>query len=289
MSIYLCHGFRWHRDPILAFIILQKVDDASPTWLMSPSSSTAILRALHKKHSFLPSSFSSPFPDLNRTSNPTNAAGENPASADDDNDAATFPKLGGGILDDDAQRNDWDESNHDAIHDGDDPLTIAQPFFSSPLRLLEQYDPYDLTTASSPYTYVTDVAIRVHLSLNVLDEIARYDKTVAALPQDQRPMAVRSNSSNSPADKGWLEKLRDELQADEEIGWYVVSCGDEERSWPKEDEAQDEHEDRLDEASRAILNSLIPPPETDADVEMVVDGDKTPPASASVRSHLQVH
>ncbi len=43
MPIYLVHGFRWPRKAIRIHIILNNVEDAAPEWLMSPSTTTALV------------------------------------------------------------------------------------------------------------------------------------------------------------------------------------------------------------------------------------------------------
>jgi hypothetical protein len=41
-------------------------------------------------------------------------------------------------------------------------------------------------------------------------------------------------SSSTSRKTGWFEKLRDQLQRGEDIRWFVVVCGDEERQVPEE-------------------------------------------------------
>lgn len=79
------------------------------------------------------------------------------------------------------------------------------------VSLLEEYDPADLETVSRPHAYVADYVVKVDSSAGVSGEIAKYEERVRA------------------GEDGWFEKLRDQLQGGEDIGWYVVVCGDEER------------------------------------------------------------
>lgn len=79
------------------------------------------------------------------------------------------------------------------------------------VSLLEEYDPSDLETVSRPYAYVADYAVKVDASASLSAEMAKYDERVR------------------DACGEWFPKLRDQLQGSEEIGWYVVVCGDEER------------------------------------------------------------
>ncbi|KAK5137994.1 hypothetical protein LTR08_005791 [Meristemomyces frigidus] len=81
------------------------------------------------------------------------------------------------------------------------------------LRFIEQYDPSDLSAgaASQPYAYVADRCEEVKLSVAVNDVVNR--------------------GINNEQWAGMME-LRDKLAPEEEVGWYVVVCGDEERWAP---------------------------------------------------------
>ncbi|KAK4458932.1 hypothetical protein QBC42DRAFT_275657 [Cladorrhinum samala] len=94
----------------------------------------------------------------------------------------------------------------------------------SPIQLIEEYDPDNLEVTSSPYAYVCDYVKRVDLSLDVSKEV-----------------------TNFVSDQSCLGELRDQLQKEASIGWYVVVCGDEERGWPGMDEEDEEEEDDDDE------------------------------------------
>lgn len=96
----------------------------------------------------------------------------------------------------------------------------------SAVKLLEEYDPLDLTAVSQPHAYVADYVVRIDLSCNVAEEIARYEERLRASPDP--PVTGKSKKP------GWFEKLRDQLQRGEDIRWYVVVNGDEERAWPDE-------------------------------------------------------
>lgn len=43
MPVYLVHGFRWPRKAIRIHIILNNVEEAAPEWLMSPTTSAALI------------------------------------------------------------------------------------------------------------------------------------------------------------------------------------------------------------------------------------------------------
>jgi hypothetical protein len=112
-------------------------------------------------------------------------------------------------------------------------------------------------SVSQPYAYVADHMVEVTLGASLAEEISKYeskmrneempDSPVSADPEDlARPNGTTNGhgndhhapgmngagSANKKGQPGWLEKLRDGLQAGCEIGWYVVVCGDEERAPP---------------------------------------------------------
>ncbi|EHK20359.1 uncharacterized protein TRIVIDRAFT_137730, partial [Trichoderma virens Gv29-8] len=95
------------------------------------------------------------------------------------------------------------------VPDSEDSVLVNQ---SSPVKLLEEYDPEETSISARPFAYVADHVIRIDLSVNVLEEMARYEALVK-----------ERNEGN------WLERLRDELQQGAPIEWYVVVNGDEER------------------------------------------------------------
>ena len=81
------------------------------------------------------------------------------------------------------------------------------------LRFVEQYDPIDtsMSAASQPYAYVTDICEEVKLGAAV------GDITTKGINADQWSAMI---------------ELRDCLAPEEEVTWYVVVCGDEERWAP---------------------------------------------------------
>lgn len=119
-----------------------------------------------------------------------------------------------------------------------DPV-LAQEW--SPVKVLEEHDPGNLDEVSRPYAYVADYVQRIDSSCSIVEEIARYEHMVRA----SREPAVTGPSSDETLNgkrdtarlgdlAGWFEQLRDQLQRGEEIRWYVVVNGDEEREWPAE-------------------------------------------------------
>ncbi|KAI4719521.1 hypothetical protein E4T48_04201 [Aureobasidium sp. EXF-10727] len=79
------------------------------------------------------------------------------------------------------------------------------------LRFVEQFDPTDESPAacSQPYAYVADICEQVKLGIEV-DEVR----------------------GKGLGDEQWnaLMELRDKLAPDEKVGWFVVVCGDEDRT-----------------------------------------------------------
>lgn len=106
----------------------------------------------------------------------------------------------------------------------------------SPVTLLEEYDPSNLSEVSRPHAYVADHVVRIDSAASVVEEIQRYEQSVRHAPV---PPVTGSSSDEmlckqqrrGPGTGGWFERLRDELQRDEEIRWWIVVNGDEERAW----------------------------------------------------------
>lgn len=81
------------------------------------------------------------------------------------------------------------------------------------LRFVEQYDPNDLSAnaASQPYAYVADMCEEIKLGIPVESVMTK------GINNDQ-----------------WVAMcdMRDKLAPEENLGWYIVVCGDEERYAP---------------------------------------------------------
>ncbi len=132
----------------------------------------------------------------------------------------------------------------------------------SAVKIVEQYDEKDLTTTSQPWAYVADYIVEVGLSKGLTEEMKKYDawkiEEEGGIPSPESggetPGATESRSPRlstgfglgegiqSPTFSarerrrksrraGWFEKLRDGLQKGEEIGWFIVYVGDEERGF----------------------------------------------------------
>ncbi|KAI0017488.1 hypothetical protein F4780DRAFT_782234 [Xylariomycetidae sp. FL0641] len=260
MPTYLCHGFRWHRLPILYFVILENLEDAAPGWVVGPKTETAILERLHEKFAFLPPPAASPTPETDNTSRPqghdrsispggTAETEERQRGRDDEDVPASRPRsrsLSRKL----SKLNLRRAKPHAAREDVPPPLPTSPPPPPPPppgpqppttpppaapssfardrsaVRLLEEFDPADETRASAPWAYVADHVERVGASRSLAEAAARY----AREPRQR-------------AGGGWLAKLRDELARDEPLGWYVVVCGDEERAVAGDDEGAEEEEE----------------------------------------------
>lgn len=194
MPTYLCHGFRWQRPDIRIFVIVNDLEDAAPDWIVGPTTSSLILSQMTETFDFLPKIDEDDESDIDSIQNlHINGAGTKPAQQHNSN-APAPPKS--------------------RVQPADDSVLMHQ---WTPLKLLEEYDPEETTSHTSPYAYVADYAVRIDLSGDIAEEMARYGEI--------------SKQRGGPA---WFEQLRDKVQAGENIRWYIVVCGDEERAVPQE-------------------------------------------------------
>jgi hypothetical protein len=231
MPTYLVHGFRWPRAAIRIHIILFDLEDAAAEWIVAPASAITILNSFYTLYDFLPPS--QPPVALATTSIPSVPSLEPPNAK---SQRPTGGAAGAGVQKaSDGQRkalrfNDW-----------------------SVVKLLEQYDPDDESNPSQPFAYVADYMVPVTLSIDIVAEMAAYEEKQRTEAQPllssgiASPQPVASNNGTSGTEStsfseremkkkgrrfGWFEKLRDQLAKTESIGWYVVVCGDEERTVP---------------------------------------------------------
>jgi hypothetical protein len=205
MATYLCHGFRWHRRTgIRPFVLVNDLGDAAPDWILGPTTSTLILKQLHKLYDFIP-----PPTDLPPTP-------RQPSPPPDPNSAAVPVDL---------------RLPPPRISPEEDKVRMHA---WSAVKLLEEYDPEDLRVPSRPYAFVADFVTRIELHADVEEEMARYARRCAA-----------------QVDNSWFARLRDEVQKEEKIAWYVVVCGDDDRTdgLSGESETEDGNEDELSEAA----------------------------------------
>ncbi|KAK3491657.1 hypothetical protein B0T13DRAFT_513849 [Neurospora crassa] len=140
----------------------------------------------------------------------------------------------------------------------------------SAVKVLEEYDPNNLDEVSRPYAYVADHVVRVDGAADILAEVRRYEERMQRLrlklkgaekrAGERDPKANRNSGGSGGSgeyhdalehleesakekEETWIEQLRDELQRGEEIKWYVVVNGDEERNYSNLSDSDDEDED----------------------------------------------
>lgn len=110
----------------------------------------------------------------------------------------------------------------------------------SVVKLMEQYDPEDMAV-SQPFMYVADHMVRINLSVGIAEEMKNYEEKLKgeealSVPKGGSPVTIVGGSNgvggHAVKQANWFEKLRDGLEKEAEIGWYVVVCEDEERAPP---------------------------------------------------------
>ncbi|KAI1396815.1 hypothetical protein F4819DRAFT_499965 [Hypoxylon fuscum] len=272
MPTYLCHGFRWHRRSIRYFVVIQNVDDAAPEWIVARQSSIALLDQFYELFDFLPPCTHparnlSPSPHRAQGRFSTTSNGHTHARIRSYGDQENKEKQGRLANGHNGNGSGYQgKSPHRSRSFGqlatskrrDDRNALPSPEFSEPdestpfnkwsvVKFLEEFDPSDLTTVSGPWAYVADYVVRIDTSVSVAEEISRYEARVKTDPS--KPMSGPSDEAgrrvNTFGNKnaGWFEKLRDQLQRSETIHWYVVVCGDEERTDPGFEEGEDDIEE----------------------------------------------
>ncbi|RFU73140.1 lbe protein [Trichoderma arundinaceum] len=199
MPTYLCHGFRWTRRLIRIFVILEDLEDAAPDWITGRDTSAIILERFSTKFDYLPQ----------RPAQQPSEQQSEPQSEHQQEQAKQEEKTI-------AHQDDDLSVPPSRVPDCEDSVLINQ---ASPVKLLEEHDPEETSISTRPFAYVADHVIRIDLSANILEEIAKYEA-----------LAKERNEGD------WFEKLRDELQAGAPIEWYVVVNGDEERGVPQYDD-----------------------------------------------------
>ncbi|KAK5660292.1 hypothetical protein OQA88_12832 [Cercophora sp. LCS_1] len=253
MPTYLCHGFRWQRRSIRVYVVVQNLDDASPEWIIPAKSASSILESFYNLFDFLPycsptGPFSSPVesedesyifqgttgsaaPSANGRSRSRSVAAQSHRSRSQSQSQSQRSRSRG------RQTVQSQRSLNNDIHAGtSDADYKAQDW--SVVKVLEEYDPLNLSEVSRPYAYVADYVVKVDLSVSIAEEMQRYEERVKA---DRDPPMMGHASDETGRKKGnkrtgWFEKLRDQLQRGEDIRWYVVVNGDEVRDWPDEPE-----------------------------------------------------
>jgi len=115
------------------------------------------------------------------------------------------------------------------------------------LLFIEQYDPEDISdvAVSQPYAYVASRVGTLPDNARPKDGLSkRIDESKAEVP---RPLTEELEA---------LEKLRDSIAPEQEIGWWVVYNGDPEREYPQVDEQSSQFESNAmaDEPERAGMD-----------------------------------
>lgn len=288
MPTYLLHGFRWRRDAIRIHIILNDLEDAAAEWILAPATSMTLLNSFYANYDFLPPStppqtkYDIPIPPI-----PTEEKTRGPRTLKKAHKSSMRSLRGfGGSLGRKSRPPNLKEGNGNEKVDGTQrphtahapssststssfhgPKKFKAPSFNdwSVVKLLEQYDPNDMSAASQPYAYVADYMVEITLSASLKEEMAKYEDrdkeadwplsmpTSPASPGMSDTGSIVGSPGSAPSEGltsvgmsardirrksrrlGWFEKLRDGLQKGEDIGWYVVYCGDEERASPNMD------------------------------------------------------
>ncbi len=267
MPTYLCHGFRWQRRSIRVYVVVQDLDDASPEWIIPAASSQCLLESFYNLFEFLP--YCAP-PDNGTDYELTPPTEPSPSVDDEIHAYAAAAQRGDGrvrsrSITQGGQRQTSFSSpqarsrsrsrsfsnNQSNGHGKLPPAAVPQSLEGSDgqdareddiraqdwsiVKLLEEFDPMDLSEVSRPYAYVADHVVRVDLSASIFDEIQRYEERLRG---DQDPPIIgpshETSRKKSGKKQGWLEKLRDQLQRDEDIKWYMVVNGDEVRDFRDE-------------------------------------------------------
>ncbi|KAE8445242.1 hypothetical protein EG329_013614 [Mollisiaceae sp. DMI_Dod_QoI] len=271
MPTYLVHGFRWRRDSIVRLTILQDIEDAAPEWIMAPATSISMLNYFYSMYDFLPPSNPPPasYPPPPPPPPPERVA---PEPKKENNGPRTLtkinkgsmsslrslgrknrpPNLGTKTLNEHKGSTSSSESRAPPSTQTSASEVKKEPKFNewSVVKLLEQYDPEDMQTASQPYAYVGDYMVEVRLGVSLDEEILKYEadqkaeEAIVSMPATPKtpgtpgwngggllsPSLSAREARRRSRRLGWLEKLRDALQKGADIGWFVVVCGDEERT-----------------------------------------------------------
>ena len=261
MPAYLCHGFRWQRRSIRVYVIVQDIDDASPEWIIPAKSSQCLLESFYNLFDFLP--FCSP---PSRDGNRSNSDGG--GGIDDDalntlayrkgrsRSRSLGPKLNGRSQSRRQRSRSRRPTENRPAHPPDDEIQ-SQDW--SAVKLLEEYDPLNLSEVSRPYAYVADYAVRIDLSASIAEEIQKYEERNRGDrdPPMTGPASDETGRKKSNKKPGWFEKLRDQLQRGEEIKWYVVVNGDEVRDWPDEPAARQQQQQQQHHAQYAHQQKIF--------------------------------
>ncbi|CAG8983276.1 hypothetical protein HYALB_00002713 [Hymenoscyphus albidus] len=263
MPTYLVHGFRWNRYAIRIHIIQNDLEDAASEWIVAPATSVELLNSFYSLYDFLPPSSpptgtyppvespksDEPIPTTPRFLSRPHTRSHSSLSFRSAKAIDHVRKL--------SQSSSGSNNNkipqspprsRSSTSNSTTSLSLSTstlhrktevPFNTwSSVKLLEEYNPSDLSFNSAPHAYVGDYMVRIDLGVSIAEEVNKYEAM-------RRAEAIRVNGDTglSPREVrkksrqlGWIENLRDGLQQGGELGWFVVVCGDEERSFESERE-----------------------------------------------------
>ncbi|KAB8301325.1 hypothetical protein EYC80_003206 [Monilinia laxa] len=267
MPTYLVHGFRWQRANIRIYIILNDLDDATSEWVMAPPTSNALLNSFYTQFDFLPPSSPGPI-DLTPEPSPTESSPPPPAKSPPRTltkknkrsmislkSPSRRPKSSSALMKANSNGNsNFTSLGPETLHfrspsgpTDQNPLAMQIKELEKPLRFnqwsvvkfVEQYDPEDLKTLSQPWAYVSDYMVEVGLGVSISEEMKKYDDKIKEeefIPCDAEQLGISAREIRRKNKRaGWFNKLREKLDAGEQMGWFVVVCGDEERCAPPMD------------------------------------------------------
>ncbi|KAK8059870.1 hypothetical protein PG996_009800 [Apiospora saccharicola] len=268
MPTYLCHGFRWHRKSIRYFVVIQDLDDAAPEWIVARQSAFAFLYRFYDLFDFLPPSNPPRSQGSSSGHNYTLSNGSHTNSSHKHSHPLALTKIttkdsrptNATMLARSRSRTRTCGRNNVAVTRASTPEPDVTFNDWSVVKLLEEYDPNNESQLNGPWAYVADHIVRVDTSASIAEEMMKYEERmksekVKAMtgPSDETGRKPNSSGNKKP---GWFEMLRDNLQRTEEIKWYVVVCGDEERSLS----VKDIDESRGNAAERGGYSLRKPPP-----------------------------
>jgi len=178
-STYLCRGFRWHRDAIRIYIMMNDLEECAPDWIIGWTTSEELLKSFYRNFDFLPEGKGNGEP-----STPAPMARIEPGNA-----RFSVPEPRTAKEDDVVLKNSW-----------------------SAVKVLEEYDDNDLTEHTRPYAFVADYVVRVELDVDVNEEMA---KMGTMLLQDDHAWFERLNRELQPDEtiKWYIVVVADELRS----------------------------------------------------------------------------
>ncbi|KAG6109528.1 hypothetical protein E4U13_005800 [Claviceps humidiphila] len=219
MPTYLCHGFRWYRRCIRPFVILNDLDECAPDWIVEPLTASVILSQLAESFAFVPR-LEGNDDDEKNSKTKTQSSQTAPLPHTEKQPSTSY--------DDDLSL----------------PLTSRVPpeqdrilmHTWSPVKLLEEYDENETTHGTRPYAYIADHVVRVDLGADVGAAMAVYEETLRE------------------RNEGWFDKLRENVQPEEQARWYIVVCDDTEREVPTEGELEENEQEGMEEVQEEDEN-----------------------------------